>query len=653
MIATEKKKRVYKQKKLEMGVAGPSNARSERVLFPHQIESVELMEKAETGVPLKDKYTGFDIYYSFGTLKNPVGSGKTSTVLQVIKNDKLKFETVDKLSIRTSNGYYGMVQGDPRSFFADVETGDAMLNESSMLVFHTSPVNVVVCTKPLTNVWKSEADAMGVAVVIVDTPAHVKSIHVFEDRVKDVMTVGNGVIVTTTMIHGQVMDFLLDLASNPIPGREHPPHQSRGRHYLCIKRLILDDIHSVSKWTSNYAKLAPLFTWCVNTTPKMIRWDKFEKYISTCFLTRPAFSSLYERRPRGHVVKVQVPTEVYQEPEVRVNKIRYKRNAVADMIGGHLPNAVKEMLNTGDFDGAYRYMVNMCRPEGEAETQGQDQESSPNQTIAERRPIHELAMEGYKVELDKLVRRRLQIVELGGNPRIVNEQIIAQESKIKALEERLNQAIQETCECPICMDDVERGGMIVTKCCNNAFCKGCIKEVFRTNRICPLCRTKLTPLNIFSLSGDGTAVDISTLNEIGRTMGRTTCASNPMEALMNLVTSKPRGSRFVVFAPSEGSSAAFKTYFANSGYTLVDLRGSSASIRNRLREFEDGSISVLFLSSKTSNAGLNLQYASDVVIIDSTDNVLDPDSGFYKQSIGRVRRFPRTELVPVHHITPF
>jgi SNF2 family DNA or RNA helicase len=314
----------------------------------------------------------------------------------------------------------------------------------------------------------------------------------------------------------------------------------------------------------------------------------------------------------------------------------------------HLPHNVREMLETGDFDGAYRIMLQRAR--GHDTTEAPVEEEN-HQDISERKPLHDLVMERYRMEMRDLLSRKQRLIENGMNTAIIEETIKGHEHKMKALEDRLKAAEQETVECPICCDEMERGEMTITKCCNNAFCKSCISAVFKTNKTCPLCRKKISPMDIYSMQGDGTALDMDFTKLRVQEVRSDSLPTSPMQALLQVVSSNPKG-KFVVFAPYEGSSKAFKEYFKNTSFQIADLGGSAASIRSRLDSFEGGSVNVLFLSSRTSNAGLNLQFATDVVIIDTNAELNIEDEG-YKQSIGRVRRFPRTTAVPVHHISPY
>lgn len=454
----------------------------------------------------------------------------------------------------------------------------------------------------------------------------------------------NGLIVVTTNLYSEVMSYLKEKVKM---GKN--VHYSINK-FLAPKRMIYDDVHSVTKWTINYVPICPLFTWCVNSTPDLVPWGRIERYLSNFFLTRPVYSSGWDERDKGHVVNVPVPKETYKLPPVVITKSYFKRNEAEKMLGTHLPPVVREMLNVGNFDGAYRYMLARARGEENPENHEPDNHEIHHLDVSERKPLHVLVTQSYRNIITKLRARRLELLNLGATDvELIDKQIASTEESIKALNERIEAAQKEICECPICCDDVERGKMAIAKCCNNAFCKECIHVVLRKNSLCPVCRKNITPLDLYSMQEDGSAVDISSIMQMKASRPKN-IAENAMHALMKLVQSKPKGSRFVVFAPNEGSSASFKEYFKNSGYTFADLSGSTATIRNRLDGFENGSIQILFLNSKTSNAGLNLQFATDVVVIEAAEKEMNPDEGWYKQSIGRVRRFPRLEPVPVHHI---
>lgn len=638
---TVPKKRVYKKRTSKTNDGSPGSSSDpiesppERQLFQHQLDSVALMERAESGQPLIDPTTGFEVWYSFGTLQNPVGSGKTSVVLQLIKNDKMTFQNIKSITFRPYAGAT-MITGDPKSLYCDPSTG-RRLNKERTVVINPVNVNIVVCSKPLTTVWKKEADIMGVKSVVFDAPRFAASAGEFRRTLEPINGVENGLIIVSTQMYGSVLPYI----------EEEARVERWNENYsgmLSVKRLILDDTHSNTKWSIFHGTICPLFTWVVNSTPELVYWSRFERYLSRFFPVRP--NDGHHISNPGHLVNVPVPTDVYALPPIVTRQHYFKSNDVNKVLQDYLPSNVREMLETGDFDGAYRVMLHRARGE-------EVDESHPvevQQEVSDRKPLHELVMERYRRELRDLLNRKRLLIENGMNTTIIEETINIHENKMKALEERLRVAEQECVECPICYDEMERGQMAITKCCNNSFCKSCISDVFKNKSSCPLCRKKISPMDIYSMQGDGTVLDMD-LNKLeNQRVKLDTLPSSPMEALLQIIHSNPRG-KYVVFAPYEGSSKAFKDYFKNTGFQFTDLGGSAASIRSRLESFENGSINILFLSSRTSNAGLNLQFATDVVIID-TFSGLDLENEGYRQAIGRVRRFPRTTEVPVHHISP-
>jgi hypothetical protein len=406
--------------------------------------------------------------------------------------------------------------------------------------------------------------------------------------------------------------------------------------------MILDDIHSVPKWCTANEKLCPLFTWSVNSTPNSVPWSRVIYYLANKYLTM-SDSHLLDTRTTGHLVHVKVPEKVYKEPEMQIFKHYYRRNDSHKLLKDYLPPQVREMLETGDFDGAYQSMLRLSRGEESGPLEG-------GQHVSDRKPLHELVLQRYYHDLRMLEERRERLMQNGFDTSNVEQAMEEQKRKIGVLKERLIVAENETTECPICMDETERRDLVTTKCCFNSFCRECmLNGCLRTNKTCPLCRKKLTHMDLYSLKEDGTAIDMD-LTKLKGKAPVSKIPSTPMDVLLKLITQNPTG-KFVVFAPHQGSSNTFRQFFKDNKIVFEDLMGMAVTVERRLERFRNGDVQVLFLSSRSSNAGLNLQFATDVVIVDSRGD-FNPQSSEYVQSVGRVRRFPRTEPVPVHFISP-
>jgi hypothetical protein len=612
---------------VEPSVAGPADPPPCRQLFPHQLETLELMEAAERCPPLLNRETGFYYYRSYGDLTNPVGSGKTTIALQLIKNDKLRFDNVERINIYVSGQ---ALCGKPQSLFVNSPLKDPQ----TMFDLYSIPLNIVVCSKTLTTVWKKEAEALLVKHVIIDVPRQVSCDENFMDVFAPLVGVENGVIIVSSHLYG---DFFIRLV------QMYKPTSRRNARspYLCPKRLILDDIHSTKKWcTSNY-NICPLFLWSINSTPQSVSWNRLSYYLSSDLLTM-CNQRYYNNHSTGHVVHVPVPGNFYQEPEIQVHRKYYQSNDATRLLNKYLPPEVKAMLDTCDFDGAYQAMLGSAR--------GEEENPEEEVTLSGRKPLHELVLHKFHRELGILKDRLERLIQNGFNTENVEAAIREQSSKIESLKERLRVAETETTECPICMDDTERCNLVTTKCCFNSFCRECIVNgCLKTNKTCPLCRKHITPMDIYTLRNDGTAVDMD-LTKLKKATKPRNLPGTPMAALHDIIKQKPEG-KFVVFAPHEGTSKTLHIFLKENGIVMEGMCGMACVIQKRLERFEKGEIKVLFLNSKSSNAGLNLQFATDVVILDARTE-FNPNSPEFIQSIGRVRRFPRREPVPVHYICP-
>lgn len=603
----------------------PPVERTERALFPYQLETVELMEAAERTQMIVNPLTGFCRTSSTGLLENEVGSGKTATMLKLVKNHKRPFERVDTITIYNSHDIPSI--GNPQLLFPDPVTGEPLVADRGsrwIKQFHTIPTTLVVCSKPIVGHWKREAEDMLVDCMTIDAPKQVVEeelnvqLRSFLERVGD----KGSVIVVSTHLFAEFMDHIC---------RRIPAFRRVGGNItpsLFFHRLIFDDIHSVTKWTNPWYPYSAAFLWFVNSTFDAIPGSRID-YISRR-------TSLFPRYVEDVLIriKVPVPETTYTLPPIVENRAYYRDRTITRRLENHLPEHVREMLQTGDFTGAYAAMTGLQADEG-------GQLTIP---VSARQPIHLLLENGYNREIEDLTRRKGQLIELGHSTENVDQRIAGVHRQLEALRERMKEICSETVECPICMDETDREHRAVVKCCNNVFCKSCIGTTILRNGTCPLCRERVGMDCLYSMDEEGRLIDLDYRTPVAGSAAdpRSRLPSTPMEALRIIVEGKPNG-RFVVFAPTEYSSATYRNYFRGTGITFADMGGSAATIRNHLESFQSGGLRILFMSSRTSNAGLNLQCATDVIIIGDRD-------GSSTQAIGRVRRFPRTEPVPVHYI---
>lgn len=607
----------------------PVVERVERTLFSYQLETVELMETAEKTQLITNPLTGFSHPISSGLLENELGSGKTSAVLKMIKNHNRPFEKTDRVTFFDGHGTSST--GNPQLLFPDPTTGKTLLpvqdGRLTYPMLYPVPTTLVVCSKTIVSHWKKEAEHMLLDYLTIDAPRQVNEEELVPRLRAFQETVGEkgSIIVVSAHLLGSFINTLRVTIDKTIV------RDRRCDLSLFFHRIVFDDIHSVTKWTRPDYRYSTAFLWFVNSTFDRIGSNRLDDIsMKTCLFPRCLTSSGLIR------VKVDVPQSTYTPPPVVEHRVFYRNRTIVRRLENHIPEHVREMLQTGDFTGAYAAMTGL-------QADGSGQIMIP---VSARQPIHVLLENRYNRELEELNRRKGRLIELGHSTEGVDQKIVEVRRQLEAFRERIKEICSETVECPICMDETHRQDRAVVKCCNNVFCKSCIGTTILRNGTCPLCREKVGMDCLYSMDEEGKVIDLDcrsltekSVNEAGERP-----ASTPMEALRNIIQSKPNG-RFVVFAPTENSSTTYRNFFRGSDITFADMSGSAISIRNRLESFESGGLRILFMSSRTSNAGLNLQHATDVVIIGQEDEI-------NVQAIGRVRRFPRTEPVPVHYILP-
>lgn len=599
-------------------VQEPPPPLEEFTLFPYQTETVQLMQKAEEEGMAVDSETGFYQKNSYAVLSNPVGSGKTAVVLKLIKENKRSLSKVDQVTFYSARDNLAST-GDPRPCYVNAQNVRRLqtTRKKQLIPF---PTSLVICPKPLVRHWKTEAERMRVPCLAFDVPKQFlePNYHKILEEFRPNITEDHGSVIIVSM------HLLREFITNLTVGHRH---ESNYTMRIFFTRIVCDDIHSGSKWTCGY-DVSASFLWFVNSTFSYIPRVRFRD-IHCMTELYPQYTNHGEI---VRVVSVDVPTSVYEPPPLIERTLYYRDRTIVRHLENHLTPEAREMMESGDFTGVYNVMAGF-----------------PPQTlipISERIPIHELISRKYRDELDYHERRKTSLEFLGHNTENVIKKIQEIKRSMEALSQRIREVASEHLECPICMCEIEMESRSVVKCCNNVFCKICIGTTIMRNGKCPLCRETISLDTMYAIDEEGRAIDLDykKVMETRTLHSGEGIHSTPMEVLRDLILETPEG-KFVVFVPNEYMGRVYKTFFGECRIKVGDIMGSSLAVSKTLDSFSSGITRAIFMSSKTSNAGLNLQMATDVVIIGS-----NPGEDIKTQSIGRVRRFPRTEPVPVHYI---
>jgi SNF2 family DNA or RNA helicase len=203
--------------------------------------------------------------------------------------------------------------------------------------------------------------------------------------------------------------------------------------------------------------------------------------------------------------------------------------------------------------------------------------------------------------------------------------------------------------------------------CTHIFCGGCLFKFLNANtattfttfncaaiaRRCPDCRAdiksteNLTAIVSSSDSRNGdiknvNAADANALtNEIAGSSNIGKGILNKEDTLLEILKNKPDG-KFIVFSKVDVFTNIIKLLVSN-GITFAELKGNTSHMMNVLKDFKNGIINVILLTTQYAGYGIDINYATDVIIFHSM--AVDK-----QQAIGRAQRVGRTNNLIVHNL---
>tara|TARA_B110000459_G_C16285268_1_gene348048 strand:+ start:28 stop:537 length:510 start_codon:yes stop_codon:yes gene_type:complete len=151
----------------------------------------------------------------------------------------------------------------------------------------------------------------------------------------------------------------------------------------------------------------------------------------------------------------------------------------------------------------------------------------------------------------------------------------------------------------------------------------------RTNKKCPECRKEI---NI----SDTTFITNTTVNN---TEPKTKFKSKE-NTLIDIITTKPDG-KFLIFSKIENGFSSIINNLNNHDISFTEIKGTTGCMNNILDRFRNGEIKVILLNTNYAGSGIDISFATDVIIYHSMNNERT-------QAIGRAHRVGRTKPLYVH-----
>jgi hypothetical protein len=205
----------------------------------------------------------------------------------------------------------------------------------------------------------------------------------------------------------------------------------------------------------------------------------------------------------------------------------------------------------------------------------------------------------------------------------IDKTIESFEIKIKDLTERLSNIDDKNCA--ICLDNLTNP-LILN--CTHSYCASCIMMWIRKNKKCPECRSE---------------IDISDTTLVTNTVALPPIISkikSKENTLIDIINNKPDG-KFLIFSKIENGFSSIITNLTNHSISYTEIKGTTSCMNNILEKFRNGEIKVILLNTTYAGSGIDISFATDVIIYHSMNNERT-------QAIGRAHRVGRTCPLYVH-----
>ena len=217
--------------------------------------------------------------------------------------------------------------------------------------------------------------------------------------------------------------------------------------------------------------------------------------------------------------------------------------------------------------------------------------------------------------------------------------------KLNNLTERISEINNKTC--PICLDVVSQPVILE---CTHIFCGGCLISWLNNNstavKKCPECRALIKSADQLTAIVSENNIEVKcnitdNLNNIELSkLGKGVL--NKEDSLLELIESKPRG-KFLVFSRVDNGFCKIIEKLNEKRIKYNELKGNTSHMMNVLNDFKNGNVRVILLNTQYAGSGIDISFATDVVIFHS----MDVDK---HQAIGRAQRVGRTESLYVHNL---
>ena len=586
-----------------------------KTLKPHQLACLYKAIYMENvgSITYRNRDAKIKISTNIGIIGDIVGYGKTLTALSIIAHnplEKIHTNSVKVHSFHSAKAYNYFTAETENLSLPNLDT---MIN-STLIIVPRGPV-YVQWEKTL----KESTDLKYIA--IEDLNYIKKNIPQLNN------TNGHREIIDyfnqfdVVLIKNTTLDRLLDYYNYPV--------RYSNNFIYNWKRIMIDECHDIINKIEifNY-----MFIWLISGTYfnmcHKISSSSYSQYYNIKDILREDYINYILVKCNKDFVK-----ESFKIPPIIEHYHLCKMSKYLKIIKKYINSSILDKINANDISGAIKDLGGKNETEeGMATLICADMNKNLSNKHRERE---------YIVSLDILEENKANRLKT------IDSEIASIEGKIKDLTERITEINSKICS--ICLDNVSQPIILE---CTHIFCGGCLFKFLNANTLgaitkkCPDCRAEikstenLTAIvsrkNAVAGAADTVANEIATdTSKIGKGI------LNKEETLLEILKNKPEG-KFIVFSRVDVFTNIIKLLVSN-GITFAELKGNTSHMMNVLKDFKNGIINVILLTTQYAGYGIDINYATDVIIFHS----MPVDK---QQAIGRAQRVGRTNNLIVHNL---
>jgi len=586
-----------------------------KTLKPHQLACLYKAIYMENvgSITYRNRDAKIKISTNIGIIGDIVGYGKTLTALSIIAHnplEKIHTNTVKVHSFHSAKAYNYFTAETENLSLPNLDT---MIN-STLIIVPRGPVYVQ---------WeKTLKESTDLKYVAIEDLNYIK---------KNIPQLNN------TNGHREIIEYFnqfdVVLIKNTTLERlqdyyNYPVRYSNNFIYNW-KRIMIDECHDIINKIEifNY-----MFIWLISGTYfnmcHKISSSSYSQYYNIKDILREDYINYILVKCNKDFVK-----ESFKIPPIIEHYHLCKMSKYLKIIKKYINSSILDKINANDISGAIKDLGGKNETEeGMASLICADMNKNLSNKHRERE---------YIASLDILEENKVNRLKT------IDSEIASIEGKIKDLTERITEINSKICS--ICLDNVSQPIILE---CTHIFCGGCLFKFLNTNTLgaitkrCPDCRAdiksteNLTAIVSIKDVADAAitndiAVDDKNKSKIGKGI------LNKEDTLLEILKNKPDG-KFIVFSRVDVFTNIIKLLVSN-GITFAELKGNTSHMMNVLKDFKNGIINVILLTTQYAGYGIDINYATDVIIFHSM--AVDK-----QQAIGRAQRVGRTNNLIVHNL---